>query len=1333
MYHRNFTKLIRLLGFLSIICLFNTCKDDPPHLSANPSSLNFTQGGGSSSVNVSSNVDWNAVVSGSGFSVSPSSGHADGTLTVTAAPATSPEPLTGTLTVTAGELSATVSLSMEAKNTLIVGADKTDFDAAGGTLNITVQHNVSVDYSIESSARSWISHTGTKALSTSTLSFAIAPNDTYDARSGKITLKDKTGIVADQVITVNQKQSYALILSVRHAEIAHEGGLVEVNIQHSTSGFDYACSDSWISKVDSKGLNEKNLYFAVADNASDKPRSGKILFTASEGNLKDSLCIDQQAKYFSISHGATDFDYTGGTLSVSVKHNVPYSCLSEAAADWIKSTSKTEEGDTDTWVFTLAANDTYEARETSIEFKEETGVFDPVRIPVVQTQEYVISVTPKYFELPYEGGLIEVEVKYSTPYEMLPSEPWIQPVETKTIGSGKVSFSIPETFAEEKRKGEIVFRTLLGNAADTVRFVQAPGGTQRIALIDIYKALDGENWTKGKNARWCSLEPIEKWQGVSVENGAVIALDLSDCGLKGDFPEAITQLQGLRILNLSQNKNLSGSLPEDLSKCLYLHTLLIDRTSIGGTLPAAWTTLRALKTLSAYQTALTTPIPDELFASWTALSELLLYDNAQFTGSLPSGIASMAGREENLNVRLENCNFDGSIPAAWDTLPANLSSLRIQGNRLAGQVSRKMQKHANWDLWEPEQYILPQRNGKLKLERVAPQLSDVTVGNILGTTASFSAHVTDNGGQDPDFYGFYVNDTQIAAVLKDGIFTATASGLLPSTSYTVRACATNVAGTGVGAPAEFTTASPPGLSEVAVSELTGAGARFAASITADGGDGNISRYGFLLDNKELVASNLSDKHFSLEVNNLSLGTAYSIKAFAQNSAGKGYGGEVNFTTPKTPEVSAVSVSNITPTMATLSASIIATGGLDVSERGFYINHNKQAVASGEDAYSLNLTDLAPASDYTVQAYAVNRAGTAYGPESSFSTPVAIALDGAVRSGSSGVGNAKITFVKMDPATTASGTKADVFNEARMRPLSIQDIRDNLPAIVRLLSGAIDRSRGRRAAAAYPATHYPVAVQTAFTETYTATTRTGGSFTIQNMSPGLYGVRIEASGYVSFYTRITLTPENSNLTFEGMKKLDGAVPLQWFKNNPVTRIFTAPGPTENISATIAWDVSHLNNYTGKKLHQVYFYPTAEVPYLILVINSTALVADLAKALEKIADLGSDPNVLAIIKILTPYAPYIFMVEEKNLTLNQTNVFSYDKALIPSQDGIPVLPNEGFLVNIIATQKGSGVLMTDGEGPAVADYGNTLKILSNENINTLTDMGYAGNWHIGITLK
>ena len=101
---------------------------------------------------------------------------------------------------------------------------------------------------------------------------------------------------------------------------------------------------------------------------------------------------------------------------------------------------------------------------------------------------------------------------------------------------------------------------------DTATFTATPTDTEptatptpiasidRAALVALYNATDGDNWTN--NTNWLSNEPIGDWYGVTTNaDGRVTAIELSDNLLDNTLPNEIGDLSELRILDLSWNRH----------------------------------------------------------------------------------------------------------------------------------------------------------------------------------------------------------------------------------------------------------------------------------------------------------------------------------------------------------------------------------------------------------------------------------------------------------------------------------------------------------------------------------------------------------------------------------------------------------------------------------------------------------------------------------------------------------------------------------------------------------------------------------------------------------
>ncbi|MCY3713518.1 MAG: Ig-like domain-containing protein [Gemmatimonadetes bacterium] len=86
---------------------------------------------------------------------------------------------------------------------------------------------------------------------------------------------------------------------------------------------------------------------------------------------------------------------------------------------------------------------------------------------------------------------------------------------------------------------------------------------ERSALVALYNAADGRNWTGQHN--WLTGAPLSAWHGVATNDmGQVTGLDLAGNNLKGTLPSRLGDLRSLSILDLSNNAGLTGPLPASL-------------------------------------------------------------------------------------------------------------------------------------------------------------------------------------------------------------------------------------------------------------------------------------------------------------------------------------------------------------------------------------------------------------------------------------------------------------------------------------------------------------------------------------------------------------------------------------------------------------------------------------------------------------------------------------------------------------------------------------------------------------------------------------------------
>ena len=136
--------------------------------------------------------------------------------------------------------------------------------------------------------------------------------------------------------------------------------------------------------------------------------------------------------------------------------------------------------------------------------------------------------------------------------------------------------------------------------------------------------------------------------------------------------------------------------------------------------------------------------------------------------------------------------------------------------------------------------------------------------------------------------------------------------------------------------------------------------------------------------------------FNVTLPGLAFATKYYARSYATNASGTIYGAEVNFTTlPVVPVLTTAAITAITGNAAAGGGNVTVGGGAEVTARGICYSTNplptvadtKTSDSKGTGAFVSALTALKGNTTYYVRAYAINSAGTGYGPVVSFKTLV----------------------------------------------------------------------------------------------------------------------------------------------------------------------------------------------------------------------------------------------------------------------------------------------------------------------------------------------------------
>ncbi len=221
----------------------------------------------------------------------------------------------------------------------------------------------------------------------------------------------------------------------------------------------------------------------------------------------------------------------------------------------------------------------------------------------------------------------------------------------------------------------------------------------REALVELYDALDGENWTN--NTNWLTERPIREWYGVTNDvSGRVTRLLLDSNGLAGELPKGLGSLSNLKRLELGNNQ-LTGEIPRELGNLSDLETLQLGNSppigGLSGGIPKELGNLSKLEVLNLRFNQLTGEIPAEL-GNLTNLEILALMAN-RLTGEIPTELGSLS------NLRTLELNYNqlsGEIPTELGNL-SNLNTLMLSGaNQWSGCIPKKLSDVRKSDFHFPD-------------------------------------------------------------------------------------------------------------------------------------------------------------------------------------------------------------------------------------------------------------------------------------------------------------------------------------------------------------------------------------------------------------------------------------------------------------------------------------------------------------------------------------------------------------------------------------------------------------------------------------------------------
>ncbi|XP_031124200.1 receptor kinase-like protein Xa21 [Ipomoea triloba] len=185
---------------------------------------------------------------------------------------------------------------------------------------------------------------------------------------------------------------------------------------------------------------------------------------------------------------------------------------------------------------------------------------------------------------------------------------------------------------------------------------------------------------------WSTTTSICHWIGVHCDSQhhRVVALDISNMSLLGQFPTALGNLSFLSFLNMSYN-NFIGEIPQELGNLRNLKVIDTYCNHLTGAIPNSIFNISTLEYIDFSNNSLSGILPPNICHQLPNLKMLYLFLN-RFNGPLPANLSACS----KLGVlSLASNMFDGLIPKELGKLEM-LEKLLIGDNNLTGTIPHEL-------------------------------------------------------------------------------------------------------------------------------------------------------------------------------------------------------------------------------------------------------------------------------------------------------------------------------------------------------------------------------------------------------------------------------------------------------------------------------------------------------------------------------------------------------------------------------------------------------------------------------------------------------------------
>ncbi len=290
------------------------------------------------------------------------------------------------------------------------------------------------------------------------LTVTATANNTYEARTATVTVKDKKDETMSRTFMVTQAQKDAVVVGQNTYEVPGEGGKVTVTVQHNVD-FTVLSDAGWITEEpasSTRALDSSDIILNVEKNNSGGERLATIqLINGATGEATVVSIKQAFTPEFSVDLESLSIDERGGTLQIQVKANF---ALDISYGDSWLSDGGIEKIDDLSFYLTVNVepyNEKKASRTSTVIFSNSPFEFQK-EVQVVQTRSLYIA--QDTYEVPGDGGKVNITVQHSVDFTVIPDSSWIsvEPAsKSRAMESSDIVLNVEKNNSGGERSGTV--------------------------------------------------------------------------------------------------------------------------------------------------------------------------------------------------------------------------------------------------------------------------------------------------------------------------------------------------------------------------------------------------------------------------------------------------------------------------------------------------------------------------------------------------------------------------------------------------------------------------------------------------------------------------------------------------------------------------------------------------------------------------------------------------------------------------------------------------------------------------------------------------------------